>query len=138
VNSQVASILKKSNEEKNNGQANSDIHGRIEYIDQGLRSVDNRIRAIEKRLSVKTFESDHVNISQDKSGNIDEELLIKLDAFDEKLQHLEKTIQDKVLAISELRGRLRLAHLNAHLKQKEILTKEQINAYNRLRGYNNN
>jgi len=95
VNSQVASILKKSNEEKNNGQANSDIHGRIEYIDQGLRSVDNRIRAIEKRLSVKTFESDHVNISQDKSGNIDEELLIKLDAFDEKLQHLEKTIQDK-------------------------------------------
>lgn len=50
----------------------------------------------------------------------------------------EKTIQDKVLAISELRGRLRLAHLNAHLKQKEILTKEQINAYNRLRGYNNN
>ena len=63
--------MKKSSEDKNNGQANSDIHGRIEYIDQGLRSVDSRIRAIEKRLSVKTFEPD-VNISQDKSGNIED------------------------------------------------------------------
>ena len=92
---QVAPILKKRSEEKNNEQANSDIHGRIEYIDQGLRSVDNRIRAIEKRLSVKTFEPDQVNISHDESGKIDEELLEKLDALDEKLKHLEKTIQEK-------------------------------------------
>lgn len=91
--------MKKSSEDKNIGQANSDINGRIEYIDQGLRSVDSRIRAIEKRLSAKTFEPDHVNISQDKSGNIDDtisdELLEKLDALDEKLKHLEKTIQEK-------------------------------------------
>ena len=94
MNFQVASILKKSSEEKNNEQANSDIHGRIEYIDQGLRSVENRIRAIEKRLSVKTFEPNQVNISQDKSGNIDEELLEKLDSLEEKLKHLEKTTQE--------------------------------------------
>lgn len=90
--------MKKSSEDKNNGQANSDINGRIEYIDQGLRSVDSRIRAIEKRLSAKKFEPD-VNISQDKSGNIEDtisdELLEKLDALDEKLKHLEKTIQEK-------------------------------------------
>lgn len=87
--------MKKSNEEKNNEQTNSDIHGRIEYIDQGLRSVDSRMRAIEKRLSAKTFEPHHVNIFPDKSGNIDEELLLKLDASNEKLKHLEKTIQEK-------------------------------------------
>ena len=91
---QVTSIVKKSSEEKNNDQANSDIHGRIEYIDQGLRSVDNRISAIEKRLSAKTFEPDHVNISQDEGGKIDGELLEKLDALDEKVKHLEKTIQE--------------------------------------------
>lgn len=90
----MVSILKKSSEDKNNGQANSDINGRIEYIDQGLRSVDSRIRAIENRLSAKTFEPNNVNISQDKSGNIDQELLEKLDALDEKLKHLEKTTQE--------------------------------------------
>ena len=91
----MASILKKRSEEKNNEQANTDIYGQIEYIDQGLRSADNRIRAIEKRLSVKTFEPDQVNIFQDERGKIDEELLEKLDELDEKLKHLEKTIQEK-------------------------------------------
>ncbi len=87
--------MKKSGEEKNNKQVNSDIHGRIEYIDQGLRSVDHRIRAIEKRLSVKTFEQPYqVDISQDEGGKIDEELLERLDVLDEKLKHLEKTIQE--------------------------------------------
>jgi hypothetical protein len=98
VNFQVASILKKSSEEKNNEPANLDIHGRIEYIDQALRSVDSRMRAVEKRLSIKNFEPDNINISQDKSRNIDDaisnELLEKLDALDEKLKHLEKTTQE--------------------------------------------
>lgn len=98
VNFQVASILKKSSEEKNNGKANSDINGRIEYFDQALRSVDSRMRAVEKRLSIKSFEPDHINISQDKSRNIDDaisnELLDKLDTLDEKLKNLEKITQE--------------------------------------------
>ena len=47
--------MKKNNEEKINENINSDINGRIEYIDQGLRSVDNRMRAVEKRLSIKVL-----------------------------------------------------------------------------------
>ncbi len=93
----MASILKKSSEDKN-GQANSDINGRIEYFDQALRSVDSRMRAVEKRLSIKSFEPDHINISQDKSRNNDDaisnELLDKLDTLEEKLKYLEKTTQE--------------------------------------------
>ena len=48
----------------------------------------------------------------------------------------EKSIRDKVLEISQLKGKLRFVHLDAHLKQKEILTSDQVNSYNKLRGYN--
>lgn len=47
----------------------------------------------------------------------------------------EKTLLEKVLEIAKLKGELRFVHLNAHLKQKEILTEEQIASYNKLRGY---
>ena len=40
-----------------------------------------------------------------------------------------------MLEIATLRGELRLAHLRAHLAMKTILTPEQIEAYDRLRGY---
>jgi len=88
--------VKKSSEEKNNEQA--DINGRIEYIDQGLRSVDNRMRAVEKRLSIKTFEPDTVIISSEKGKSIDEawlnEIREKLNEMDAKLSVLEKTTQE--------------------------------------------
>lgn len=37
--------------------------------------------------------------------------------------------------IGEARGRLRAAHLNAHLETNEILDEEQVEAYRGLRGY---
>ena len=37
-----------------------------------------------------------------------------------------------------LRARLRYVHLEAHLKQRDLLTDEQIAAYDRLRGYGSN
>lgn len=89
--------MKKNSFENKSEQANPDIHGRIEYLDQSLRSVDSRIRAIEKRLSVKNLESDHVDISQEKSEIYEampDEILDKLGALDEKLKNLEKTTQE--------------------------------------------
>lgn len=38
-------------------------------------------------------------------------------------------------AIGVLQGALRDAHLQTHLKQKSLLTREQVAAYQRLRGY---
>jgi hypothetical protein len=97
VDSQVTSIVKKS-EEKNNEKINSDINGRIEYIDQSLRSVDNRMRAVEKRLSIKTFEPDAGILSPEKVGNVDETWLTeigeKLQEMDRKLSTLEKTTRE--------------------------------------------
>lgn len=48
----------------------------------------------------------------------------------------EKKIKEIVMEIARLKGKLRFVHLNAHLKQKDILSHEQVIAYNKLRGYN--
>lgn len=63
-------------------------------------------------------------------------------ALEEKLEkHFrERTITDAILrasltAIAETRQRLRYIHLSAHLKTPEILTRQQIDRYNALRGY---
>lgn len=47
----------------------------------------------------------------------------------------EKQLKSLILEIGRLRGELRFVHINAHLKMKNILTKEQIDNYDKLRGY---
>lgn len=47
----------------------------------------------------------------------------------------ESTVRNLVEEIAEYQGELRNIHLNAHIKQKEILTPEQISTYDKLRGY---
>jgi hypothetical protein len=95
----VASTVKKSNQEKNN-EPNPDINGRIEYIDQSLRSVDKRLQAVEKRLSVKTFEPPREDsmTGGEIHGSADEvlinEIKDKLQEIDRKLATLEKTTQE--------------------------------------------
>jgi hypothetical protein len=46
-----------------------------------------------------------------------------------------KNLEELLLKIGEVRSRLRFAHLSAHLKTVEILSKEQVAKYNELRGY---
>lgn len=46
-----------------------------------------------------------------------------------------KGIGDATARIAALQGQLRAAHLTAHLKTKQVLTGEQIMAYNQARGY---
>ena len=48
----------------------------------------------------------------------------------------EILVKKKIMEISDLMGKLRFVHLSAHIKQKALLTREQIDAYNKLRGYN--
>ena len=42
----------------------------------------------------------------------------------------------RVRAIGALRGDLRFVHLEAHLKMTDLLTEEQVQRYDQLRGYN--
>jgi DNA-binding transcriptional MerR regulator len=100
VDSTVASTVKKSNQEINSSEPNPDINGRIEYIDQSLRSVDKRLQSVEKRLSIKTFEPLHEDsmTGPEIHGNVNEVLLNemreKLQEIDRKLATLEKTTQE--------------------------------------------
>jgi hypothetical protein len=44
-------------------------------------------------------------------------------------------LSDMTVEIGKLKGRLRAVHLKAHLAMKEILTSEQVDRYDELRGY---
>jgi Spy/CpxP family protein refolding chaperone len=46
-------------------------------------------------------------------------------------------VQAQTRKIAELQGNLRNAHLEAHLEMKKILSPQQVENYNRLRGYTN-
>lgn len=46
-------------------------------------------------------------------------------------------LQNKTQEIAKLQGDLRNLHLQAHLEMKQILSPEQVDKYNRLRGYKN-
>jgi Spy/CpxP family protein refolding chaperone len=46
-----------------------------------------------------------------------------------------KSLEDALLRIGELTGRLRNVHLKAHLDQERVLTSEQVAKYDELRGY---
>lgn len=47
----------------------------------------------------------------------------------------EEALQTQVMALADLYGQLRLVHLRAHLQVTPLLTPEQIQRYNELRGY---
>jgi Spy/CpxP family protein refolding chaperone len=47
----------------------------------------------------------------------------------------EGAIRDASIRIGELNGQLRAVHLVAHLKTKQVLSNEQVVAYNDARGY---
>ncbi len=51
-------------------------------------------------------------------------------------QHLDEPLLRELTAeIAELYGELRFVHLRAHLQTRAILSKAQVAAYDRLRGY---
>ena len=47
----------------------------------------------------------------------------------------EKSLRAKLDRIGRLRGELRFIHLQAHLKMKQILSPNQVERYNELRGH---
>lgn len=47
----------------------------------------------------------------------------------------ERILRQKLEAIGKLRAELRYVHLQAHLRTKQILTAQQVELYNQLRGY---
>ncbi len=44
-------------------------------------------------------------------------------------------LRENILEVGQLYGRLRLVHLETHLSMMDIMTEDQVDRYNRLRGY---
>ena len=47
----------------------------------------------------------------------------------------DKTLESTLRDISSIRGQLRYAHLEAHLRQKRLLSADQVSKYDAIRGY---
>ena len=52
-----------------------------------------------------------------------------------KSEITDELLQSKTQKIAQLQGDLRKVHLQAHLEMKKVLSPEQVEKYNRLRGY---
>ena len=61
----------------------------------------------------------------------------ELDGLFGKSEITSEVVQTKTQKIAALQGDLRNIHLQAHLEMTKILSPEQVEKYNRLRGYKN-
>lgn len=64
---------------------------------------------------------------------IDAEMILDSDFEQESIS--PESLQSALLVIGEIRAQLRYVHLEAHLRQRNLLTAEQIARYDELRGY---
>ena len=83
-----------------------DIHGRFEALDQSLRSVDGRLRAVERRLSYKSSVGSGEQ-SQKLEYDIHEEIegLIKqISVLAKSVDEMKNAIRSEILA--EIEGKL--------------------------------
>lgn len=75
---------------------------------------------------------------QFKAKSLGRELLAAEAALDHAFENDEitaETLEKTLLEIGEIRARLRFVHLEAHLRQRALLTDEQVISYDALRGY---
>jgi hypothetical protein len=67
-----------------------------------------------------------------------EELLLAESRLDQDFEAgtiRSETLRSALLEIGTIRARLRFVHLESHLRQKQLLTDEQVLKYDELRGY---
>lgn len=77
---------------------------------------------------------------QTKAKNLGQDLLqaeADLDLAFARRDIDAESLEKAVLEIGEIRARLRFVHLDAHLRQRNVLSETQIETYDRLRGYGN-
>ena len=80
----------------------ADIHGRLEALDQSVRSVEGRLRAVERRLSGKGSEQDAAQ-EKDIYDEI-EELINRVDSLSKSVDELENG--DKKDILSEMENKV--------------------------------
>jgi len=59
----------------------------------------------------------------------------ELDALFKSRRITPSTLDSQTQKIAQVQGRLRAVHLHKHLEMTQILTADQVDSYNRMRGY---
>lgn len=78
------------------------------------------------------------SVMQKQARELGEELIAaerELDALFTSRRITPATLDSQTQKIAQVQGRLRAVHLGKHLEMMHILTPEQVNSYNTLRGY---
>jgi Spy/CpxP family protein refolding chaperone len=106
----------------------------------GLRHVLDAVEAVELKISDKQkqqieklyqeMKAEAIKLGQQIIG-LEKEID---DAFSNK-NVTEELLKEKITQSAELYGQLRVVHLKYHLSMVDILTQQQIDEYNELRGY---
>ncbi len=81
-----------------------DIHGRLEALDQTMRSLEGRLRAVERRLSGKGIGNDDNAVKEKDIYDEIEELINKVDSLSESVDELKN--RDKTDVIVEIENKI--------------------------------
>lgn len=81
----------RENDEIDNLRSIKDIHSRIESLDQSIRSVNNRLRAVEKRISVKIPKSGGNGIEDD---GVKEDLYLEVEELRGSIELLSRSVSE--------------------------------------------
>jgi len=103
-----------------------------------LLEMQNQIDLTASQLAQITKVFDEMRSEAKALG---EQLIVQETKLDEKFRNDIPTtdeLQSMLDSIGSIRSALRYTHLAAHLKMPEILSDDQIQTYNRLRGYTDN
>ena len=96
--------------------------------------------------------ANELELTPDQQNNITaiyEDMKLKAEKLGQEIIHIEKvanegfanrsitdeTLHQLILKSGEIYGQLRYIHLSTHLKMMDILSLEQVDLYNQLRGY---
>lgn len=74
-----------------------DIHGRLESLDQSMRSLEGRLRAVERRLSGKVAGSDDNPVKEKDIYDEIEELISEVDSLNKSINELKNNEKTGVI-----------------------------------------
>lgn len=99
-----------------------------------LDLADSLNLTVEQKTEVqKIYDSMH-----EKAVELGKEIVEKEELLDSMLssQNTEAAqVEELLIDISKIKGKLRWVHISAHIQMKEVLYPEQVSTYDRLRGY---
>ncbi len=104
-------VVKLVNKNSEGTITGTDIHGRLEALDQSVRSVDGRLRAVERRLSYNSFNSKNA----EQGASQDYDIIDEIEELSGKISILAKSMEEmrneeKSNAMGEIKSQVDSMH----------------------------